>query len=163
MLRRSSLVIVSARIIVMTNNQKMLLLQRGYTHDFAPGLWEFPGGKLNDQSGIFDIKLVLPEALRELSEETGIELGPANSKLDHWGATDESAAAFGHNGDKIYTHIFICRWPEEIVAPTPRLSSEHINYVWAEVGELKDFSLTPVTAVVVRAILEEKQRFASLA
>jgi 8-oxo-dGTP pyrophosphatase MutT (NUDIX family) len=58
---------------------EVLLLRRGEDARFMPGVWVFPGGSLDEADGADEAGLRAC-ALRELSEEAGIEL-PAEEEL----------------------------------------------------------------------------------
>jgi len=71
---------VSAAIILISKDRKALVLQRN-ADDTFPNKWTVPGGKVNENDGDFTndgefcYHLAECSAIRELKEETGIEVG----------------------------------------------------------------------------------------
>ncbi len=66
-LRERKTVHVAAGVILNKQNQ-ILIGQRSYTSAFAPGVWEFPGGKAEKGENLKDA------VIRELQEELGISV-----------------------------------------------------------------------------------------
>jgi 8-oxo-dGTP diphosphatase len=112
---------VSGKAII-SRNGKILLLQRSITNEFEPGLWEFPGGKIN-----FGENLI--EALkREVMEETGlnVKVGPP---LITWNFLKKPFWVTGIT--------FRCQ--SDIGKIT--LSHEHDNFTWIFPNDYKKFPL----------------------
>lgn len=60
------------RCIVLNGEGKILLIRRSQDDSWAPGMWEFPGGKLDQGQ---DVSHALE---REVLEETGLFITPAD-------------------------------------------------------------------------------------
>jgi len=71
--------VVSAVIVC---DGKLLLVRRS-THDSYPGMWEFPGGGVDEEEN--DFEHIVVALRREVLEETGIELPeiPSGEVLAH--------------------------------------------------------------------------------
>ncbi len=102
--------------IIKNQSGEVLIAQRP-AHKYCPGLWEFPGGKVEKNEDVF---LALQ---REFHEEIGIQIISANPwfkfeytypdrtvLLDNWCITNYSGEPFGAEGQLI-------RWvsPNELV------------------------------------------------
>ena len=107
------------RKIVLTGiikcNNEYLIVQRSNTDDFLPGIWEFPGGNIEENETIL-------EALkRELKEEIGYELDTNNEKIVHF--YDE----IKHSLQYIELDFLIKVNTKDI---NIKLSNEHDDYKW---------------------------------
>lgn len=105
---------------------KVLLVQRANDEDFLPNYWEQAGGKV-------ELEENQEEAIvREVREETGIEISPIRAyhqfKYMH------------RNGRVIHEFAYIC---ELIGKQKINLSSEHQNFKWLVLEELKE--IQPMT------------------
>jgi mutator protein MutT len=119
---------------VLKNSEtgKFLLMKRSEDKDYHPGVWEFPGGEIEDET---------PEeaARRELKEETGLEpdlfkkVEPYTWKSDH---------------SKMKTHAFLFKTESEEVD----LSREHVEYRWVELGELEELESFKVNKLDIEAL-----------
>lgn len=90
-------------------NFEVLLLQRA-AHDFAPLLWEVPGGTWEPEDQTIETTV-----RRELTEETGLTI--VNMRKTRI----ELPSSFGKN-----MTFFVTAWNGEPIT----LSDEHVNYVW---------------------------------
>ncbi len=116
------LVVVAAGALVDAGS-RLLLVRRPPGRPLA-GLWELPGGKIEDGE--------TPEAalVRELDEELGVAADPAN--LDPW-----RFVSHGYPALHLLMAVFVLRRWAGI--PHPR---ERQTLVWARAGEL-DFLAMP--------------------
>lgn len=92
-----------------------LIVQRSKTDDFLPGVWEFPGGNIEENETIL-------EALkRELKEEIGYEIDTNNAKIIHF-------------YDEIKDNLHYIELDFLIKVNTKdiniKLSNEHDDYKW---------------------------------
>jgi mutator protein MutT len=102
---------------------KALVVQRAADDNFLPGYWEQVGGKA-------DAGESQKEALiREVREEAGIEIKPMRSyhQLEYT----------HRDGRLMCEYAYVC---ELIDDPIIKLSSEHQNYQWVSLEELKTVS-----------------------
>lgn len=93
---------------ILTNSQSQLLIAQRQSHQYAPGLWEFPGGKIESNETSF------AALQRELREEIAIEVLTAEPwfqiqhaypdrtvLLDIWRVIDFAGEAKGSEGQLI--------------------------------------------------------------
>ncbi len=107
---------------VIRKNGNILLLRRSLESDFEPGLWEFPGGKIN-----FGENLI--EALkREVMEEIGLPV-KVGRPLTTWNFFKEPFWVTGIT--------FCCEYAGGQIT----LSPEHDNFAWISPGEYKKYPL----------------------
>lgn len=122
---------------IIRRNGKILLLQRSITDGFNPGLWEFPGGKLN-----FGENLI--EALkREVLEEVGLFV-KVGRPLITWNFLKEPFWVTGIT--------FCC----EFACGEVILSYEHDHFVWIVPGDYKNFPLGITIKEQMESYLELK-------
>ncbi len=111
----------------------VLLIARRHEKGLLGGLWEFPGGKQEDNE-------TLEQCLeRELVEELAIrvEVGERFCRVDH---------AYTHL--KITLHVFQCRYIE---GPPKALGCA--EWKWIKAWQLKDFAFPKADRVVIDKIL----------
>ena len=100
----------------------ILLLRRSTKETSFHGLWELPGGKVENGDN------PLNTAITELFEETGLKVKPES-------AIDSRHGFFAphrdHDMKKIYYAFLVSLDPFEHPSfPTVKLSEEHDDYVW---------------------------------
>ena len=117
---------------IIIRSGRMLLLQRSTLNRYNAGKWEFPGGKLE-----FGLNLDA-ELRREVSEETGYELG----KLRYLGYRAAKEALRGGRRASADLSIMVAAY---IKKGSFQISSEHADYQWCTLTEAKSLSLTPRT------------------
>src|SRR3989338_4736130 len=102
---------------------KALVVQRAADDNFLPGYWEQVGGKA-------DAGESQEEALiREVREEAGIEVKPMRSYFKF---------EYTHReGRSMCEYAYVCKLGNE---PIIVLSSEHQDYTWINLEELKHIS-----------------------
>lgn len=120
---------------IIRRNGKILLLQRSVNNEFEPGLWEFPGGKIN-----FGENLI--EALkREVWEETGLPV-KVGRPLITWNFFKKPFWVTGIT--------FCC----EFAGGEVILSHEHDKFVWISPGDHKNFPLGISVREQIESFLE---------
>ena len=128
------LILVSA-VALIDRDGRVLIAQRPEGKSMA-GLWEFPGGKIEDGE--------TPEQalIRELYEELGIET---------WSSclAPLTFASHRYNDFHLLMPLFVCRKWDGI----PR-SKEGQNLKWVYVNNLKDFQM-PAADIPLIAILRD--------
>lgn len=128
------LLLVAACALVDADN-RVLIAQRPQGKSMA-GLWEFPGGKLEEGE--------TPEAclIRELGEELGITtwescLAPL------------SFASHAYDGFHLLMPLFICRKWEGMVT-----AREHAAVKWVRPLKLRDYPMPPADEPLVTSLID---------
>lgn len=121
-------------VALIFNDAGELLIQRRPEDAMLGGLWEFPGGKQEDDEALAET------CRRECREELGVEV-----EID--GAFYTLSHAYSHF--KITLHAFRCRIAEG--TPTPRMDQP---LRWASVEELDDYAFPRAN----RQLIEELER-----
>ncbi len=132
--------LVAAVIVHDETRDQVLLVQRGPRAKFAPGSWDLPVGKAAPGES------VLATAVRELAEETGLAVQPADLRVVHvihssYGV--EAPAGF-------LTVVFATdRWSGEVVNREPQ---KHSRTCWVPVDHLPD-DMVDTTGAALRQFL----------
>ena len=128
------LLLVVAAALVDADN-RVLIARRPPGKQLA-GLWEFPGGKLNDGER--------PEAalIRELGEELGITVKQAC-------IAPLTFASHAYADFHLLMPLYICRRWEGFA--TPR---EGQAIKWVKAGALRDFPMPPADAPLIPALVD---------
>lgn len=122
---------VVAAIIVMDG--KILLARRSARSD-QPGLWEFPGGKVEPGE-------TQPQALRrELAEELGISASPSE-----WIASHRQAVS----GRIIHLHA----WCVPQFSGSLQQTASHSALVWCTPEQARDYPLAPADIPLLEAFI----------
>lgn len=124
---------------ILDRDGRVLVAQRPETKDF-PGLWEFPGGKVQ--------KRETPEAalVRELREELQIE--PCESCLQPF-----AFSSFSYEGFHIFMPLYVCRQWDGFVRPT---EGQAVKWVWPK--ELPDLAMPPADVPLALEIRDRLRR-----
>ena len=115
-----------------------VLIARRPENGLLGGLWEFPGGKVEDGESLEDA------VVREVREELGVDVEPAGeiAAVDH---------AYSHFS--ITLHAYRCRY----VSGTPRALGCDA-FTWATPAELADFAFPAANKRIVEWIIGEERR-----
>ena len=113
----------SAKIIITDDNDNILVLRRSLSHPFWGKHLDFPGGIIEKDE--------TPETgiLREVKEETGLDLDEDNLKLDI-----SKNKNFGY-------HAFVFEYNLKGNEPDIKISWEHDKYQWISKKELIDLPM----------------------
>ena len=106
------IIIPTVKAIVL-HERKVLLLRRSATDPYGPGIWEFPGGKLEFGESLETA------LLREVKEETGLSVF-----IDH---LLYAAAPMLKTDRQAMIVNYLCTADTSFV----RLSGEHCEFYWA--------------------------------
>jgi 8-oxo-dGTP diphosphatase len=114
-----------AAVVYNPEIEKFLLMKRSEENNYYPGIWQFPGGGLENET---------PEegVLRELKEETDLEGRPKDRGDYTW--------TYRHNDAEMKTYVFLV----EVRDTEIEISREHSEYRWVkldEIDELETFEL----------------------
>lgn len=115
---------------VVQDKGSVLLLKRAYDDRHSPGLWEFPGGKVDQGEDIHG------SLAREVYEETGLVIQP-HSSIVH---VESEVIATGNYQGKLYVALFHAarRLGGEL-----QLSDEHVAAGWVRPRHDIPANLTP--------------------
>lgn len=114
-----------ARIVVLTSNGEVLLMQRSASDRKGASEWEVPGGSV--ETGEDHIA----SAQRELAEEVGISVNPSDLSLVHVYSGD-----FGHGQRNLLFFVLAVD-----AKPPVKLSHEHDDYQWVRLNEAANRTL----------------------
>ena len=139
---------------------EVLLLRRSETLKHMPGIWVFPGGKVeSDDGGEDELHKARTAACRELEEEAGISLTPDNlTPFSHWLTPTVVKRRFA-------TWFFLAQVTETVVVQVD--DREIVDFQWWSPGEAiaahqrGALPLTPPTLVSLHDI-EQLAHCASL-
>ncbi len=115
-------VVLVNRCIILDKKGKLLLIRRSDNDYNAPGLWEFPGGKLDEGQ---DLSSALE---REVLEETGLLVVPTN-RIAY---TESQIIPKGKYKGLPYVVIIGIG---SLLGGKLQLSEEHTDYKWVTVEE----------------------------
>lgn len=122
---------IAVRALLRDRRGRFLILQRAAGSGWAPGTWEFPGGKLDPGE-------TPDEGLRrELNEETGLTV-----------TFDGFAGASPFEMSKV--HVLTLVFRVRVKGGRFRLSDEHDAFRWVSRGELIRADLSPQVAPFIR-------------
>jgi 8-oxo-dGTP diphosphatase len=128
------LLLVAAAALVDVDG-RVLICQRPPGKQLA-GLWEFPGGKLEEGE--------TPEAclIRELNEELGIEV--AEACLAPFVFASHTYEGHNYESFHLMMPLYLCRrWKGVVVA------KEHSALAWVKPDKLGDYPMPPADAPLV--------------
>lgn len=123
-MNRFNNVIFGQKAFVLWNG-KLLIMKRKNVDIFS-GLWDVPGGKVEEDDDLFS------GIAREIKEETGLELQKILLILS---TTKFKGALADH--PIIFRNIYLCLADGEVA-----LSNEHSEYKWVSPKELQEYKFS---------------------
>ncbi|MCC6920709.1 MAG: 8-oxo-dGTP diphosphatase MutT [Alphaproteobacteria bacterium] len=134
MTEKLRLVLVAAAALV-DGSGRILMAERPAGKELA-GLWEFPGGKVEDGERPEDA------LVRELREELGIEVAPA--------ALEPFAfASHGYERFHLLMPLYVCRaWEGEVKA------MEGQRIAWTHIADLPALAVPPADGPLIVALMK---------
>lgn len=122
---------IYVNMIVVSDNDKILIMRRANYMKKFPGLWGFPGGSYEKSKD----KTIKDGAIRELKEETQIELTfNENRKCREFAKIK--------NKDNSISYYFLVEL-ETSPIDNIKISKEHSKYDWYSFKEQKQFKWMP--------------------
>jgi 8-oxo-dGTP diphosphatase len=122
-----------AAAIIEDDHGRLLIAKRSYGKAQA-GMWEFPGGKLEENESPQDC------LRRELLEEMSIDIIP----YKYFGVND-------HYYDTV--HIRLIAYKATFVSGTIKLV-DHDEYRWVQLNELADYIFAPADIKFVELLMQ---------
>ena len=135
------ILLVNRSIIV--DNDRMLLLQRSLQDRHNPGLWEFPGGKIDPDE---DMET---GSKREILEETGLVI-ESTSELSY---VDTMMISSGRYEGRLYVALFRTA---VLLSGDVVISDEDGSYSWDTLEEAVRRDLSPESRRAVEAFRRSK-------
>lgn len=122
------------------NSDKQLLIAKRPDHVHQGGLWEFPGGKVEENESAFTA------LVREFKEEIGIEIKQADSFMEiHHQYPDKN----------VFLDIWISRnFEGEIISEN--LGAEGQEIKWIALADLRKYSFPAANQEIINKLLSEK-------
>ena len=125
-----------ARVIILNNERKILILKRSSSDANYPGLWDIPGG------GVDDGESFKAAAIREAREECGLEVEIQEDYFTVFHRSDKPVDIYGFIGGLTKGNIV--------------LSKEHTEFAWISKDEWQNFELIPSSSAIVKAYVENQ-------
>ena len=114
---------------VIKDDKHLFLVRRAASDSYQPGLWEFPGGKI-DAGETLEVGLE-----REVSEETGL-IVTVDSKI---AAVSHEIVQRGKYEGRLYVALFLAA---QRIGGEVRLSEEHDASGWFGPGDIWNIQLS---------------------
>lgn len=127
---RPRILLVNRCFVLDETKSKFLLIKRSAQDSNNPGLWEVPGGKLDEGQ---DLSHALE---REVLEETGLLVEPSQRLM----YADSQMATIKKYEGMLYLVLFGIG---QIVGGKLQLSEEHEDSAWVTYDEALDYNLSP--------------------
>lgn len=124
---------------IISYENRVLLLQRSPNDSRNPGLWEFPGGKIDTDEEI-EAGLV-----REVYEETGLYV-ELTSSVAH---VENEVIRTGKYEGRLYVALF---YSAQRLGGLVALSSEHHAAEWEDYKSIGTYDLTPESRRAVSSL-----------
>jgi 8-oxo-dGTP diphosphatase len=118
-------IIVSARSVIVSDNNEILLVQRSINDLHNPSKWELPGGKVEAGYDIADTQV------REIYEETSLIIEPNNSNM----YVESYVIKNGRYANSTYISVVgLAR----VIKGEVSLSNEHDKFAWLYQKSISD-------------------------
>lgn len=137
-------ILLIVRAVVVRGDHKVLLIKRAKDDRWAPGLWEFPGGKLDKGQDMANA------LVREVLEETGLVAIPTN-RLVFWDSKTLT------DGPYAGLPCVILVGEVKPIGGKVRLSSDHEGFLWAGLEKALKLDLTEETRKALLVLKKKSQ------
>lgn len=112
--RKDGIYRINVAAVMLNDKEEVLLCRRSMTKKVRPGLWHFPGGKVEKDEGFFDA------IRREIKEELDIDVS------DNYLFTEEFHD-YGVDAKLWRTYFFVVEGQGKV-----KLNSENDKFAWAD-------------------------------
>jgi ADP-ribose pyrophosphatase YjhB (NUDIX family) len=127
---------------------RLLLLKRSAEERYFPGVFELPGGKVEDSPTDHTIQ---DAVIREMREETDLWITGILAELEPMSYTTEKKTVDNVNQDILVSSSAIqLNYVVSVGDSDVKLSKEHSESSWVAEKELGEFSMTEAMKVLVR-------------
>ena len=131
-------ILVVSRAIIREDD-RILTLQRSQSDTRNPGLWEFPGGKIDEGENVID------GLTREVYEETGLTIKPLSS-IAH---VESEIIGTGKYAGRLYVSLF---YAAQRIGGDLTLSSEHGLAQWERPEQASQLRLTTESRLALASL-----------
>jgi len=118
---------------------KILIVKRAPHEDYLPNSWEIPGGKVDEG------ETIATGVARELLEETGLVLTKVVAQMPGMRYTTSKSVVEEASGEEIaiVKHSVQLNFAVEVALGEIKLdANEHVEWMWAGVGEVGEVEMT---------------------
>jgi len=137
------------RSFVVNKKGELLIIKRSANDKHDAGLWEVPGGKLDEGQ---DISHALE---REIFEETGLLVTP----ILRTGYFESEIVADGaYKGMPYVVIVGISR----VDGGKVKISEEHDDYAWVELKDINNYELSPVIKKAVIILQKDLRKISQV-
>ncbi len=126
-----------ARVIILDNEGKILILKRNPQDVHYPGLWDIPGGGMDKGESLKEV------ATREVREECSLKIEIPEDYFTVFHRTDKPVDIYGFFGGPTKGDVV--------------LSKEHTEFAWMSKDEWQKFELIPSSKAIVKAYIEKSK------
>ncbi len=133
-------VVLVNRCFILNEKKEILLIKRADSDSYCPGMWECPGGKLDQGQDLVQARE------REVFEETGLKITLTHPLVYANSYISQVPRYVGMPYIELYG--IACPVGREVV----QLSSEHSAYAWVSYTTLFEYELTTETRKAAEAL-----------
>lgn len=121
----------AVRVVILNSDGKILILKRNSSDIHYPGLWDVPGGGVDNKESL---KVA---AERELKEECNLEIEISKAPFNVFHHVEKQIDIYGFDAGLISGEI--------------SLSKEHTEYKWISKDEWQNFEYIPSVTATLKA------------
>ncbi|HLD03485.1 MAG TPA: NUDIX domain-containing protein [Candidatus Dojkabacteria bacterium] len=109
------------------NDKKQILIIKRKNVTVYKDIWDFPGGKLEDNEYLY------AAIVREIKEETGLQLNRIIAIL-----STSKFIGIVKSRPVVFRNLYLCKASGQV-----KLSAEHSLYKWINIAEFKKYNFPP--------------------
>jgi len=146
--KEEKLHIVAVVAVIRDEKGKYLVLRRHENEIVYPGMYTFPGGKIEENDSVEET------LAKEAKEEANLSLKPQKILLK-----DKSFTRPDGQTVKVFSYLCECKNPEDL-----KINEEFTNYKWVDIEELRNLEHVGIEEEILQAekILEQNIPFETL-